>query len=100
MTLYLDTRGQATYGIGICARCQKKFPLAELGPDPNAEGLMVCTMDRDVLDPYRLPARSAENITLPFNRPDVPLYEDPKGLVTEDDNYFLVEDDQPEYYVP
>ena len=100
MTLYLDTRGQPTYGIGICARCQRKYPLAELSPDPNSKGLMVCGMDRDVLDPYRLPARQAEHITLPFNRPDVPLYEDPNGLVTQDDNYFIIEDDQSEYYVP
>lgn len=45
--------------------------LEELSPDPNSPGLMVCREDLDVLDPYRLPARETEQITLPFNRPDV-----------------------------
>ena len=45
--------------------------LEELSPDPNSPGLMVCAEDLDVLDPYRLPARETEQITLPFNRPDV-----------------------------
>ena len=30
MSLYLDPTGQTTFGIGICARCSKKFFLAEL----------------------------------------------------------------------
>ena len=70
MPLYLDTRGNPTLGIGICARCSIKMPLHELSPDPNYPGLMVCKDDRDVLDPYRLPARPADKLTLPFVRPD------------------------------
>ena len=73
MPVFLDPRGRATYGIGICARCSEKFFLDELSPDPNSPGLMVCDKDKDVLDPYRLPARQTEQITLPFNRPDVQL---------------------------
>lgn len=73
MTLYIDPSGQPTYGIALCARCSKKYPLAELSPDPNSPGLMVCDYDRDDFDPYRLPARQTEDITLPFTRPDVPL---------------------------
>lgn len=73
MPLYLNTRGRATLGIGICGRCSQKFPLGDLKPDPNAPGLMVCDADRDLIDPYRLPAREAEDINLPFRRPDVPL---------------------------
>jgi len=34
---------------------------------------MVCAEDLDLLDPYRLPARVTEDITLPFVRPDVPI---------------------------
>lgn len=74
MTIYLDPTGQPTFGIGLCARCSKKFLLARLSPDPNSPGLMVCDEGcRDQYDPYRLPARQTENITLPFTRPDVPL---------------------------
>lgn len=73
MPLYLNTRGRSTLGIGICARCSRKMSLEDLRPDPNAPGLMVCNADRDLIDPYRLPARQADNIDLPFRRPDVPL---------------------------
>ena len=69
MSLYLDNTG----GIGICGRCSLKFPLAELRPDVNFPGLMVCSDDADEIDPYRLPARQPENITLRYPRPDVPL---------------------------
>ena len=34
-----------TYGLGICARCSRKFKLAELHPDPNYPALMVCDED-------------------------------------------------------
>lgn len=73
MPIFLDTTGQPTLGIGLCARCSRKFPLAELHPDPNSPGLMVCDEDTDQFDPYRLPARQSEQITLMFTRPDVPL---------------------------
>lgn len=73
MPLFLDTRGHSTLGIGICARCACKRPLDELFPDPNANGLMVCLEDRDVLDPYRLPSREPDRITLDHPRPDVSL---------------------------
>jgi hypothetical protein len=49
------------------------MPLADLYPDPNSPGLMVCLEDLDLYDPYRLPPRVTEDITLPFVRPDVPL---------------------------
>lgn len=73
MPLYLDTRGKTTLGIGICGRCSRKFSLDDLQPDPNTPGLMVCRVDLDQFDPYRLPARQPDQITLRFTRPDVPL---------------------------
>lgn len=73
MARYLDTRGRSTLGIGLCARCSRKFSLDDLQPDPNYPGLMVCRADLDDLDPYRLPARQSEDITLRFPRPDTPL---------------------------
>ena len=73
MPIFLDPRGHATYGIGICGRCSRKMFLEDLFSDPNSPGLMVCAKDLDVLDPWRLPARQTEQITLPFYRPDLPL---------------------------
>lgn len=70
MSYFLDTTGQPTLGIGLCDRCRRKFPLAELLQDPNTPGLRVCVEDRDQFDPYRLPARQSERINLPFVRPD------------------------------
>lgn len=71
MSLFLDTRGRSTFAIGICDRCRRKFPRDMLYRDSNSPGLLVCADDRDGVDPYLLPAREAENITLAFTRPDV-----------------------------
>jgi hypothetical protein len=70
---FIDTRGQTKIAIAICARCSQKYPYSELMPDPNYPGLYVCKDDLDDLDPYRLPARETENITLDHPRPDVAL---------------------------
>lgn len=74
-SVYLDTRGQTTLGIGVCQRCNFKFPLTMLQDDPNIPGMKVCRADRDDFDPYRMPARSPDPLTLPFVRPDTPLTE-------------------------
>jgi len=83
MPRFLDPTGRTSYGLALCARCSRKFFLDELYPDPNAPGLMVCIDDLDELDPYRLPARQTEDITLRFTRPDVPLdgHETNEGLL-------------------
>ena len=100
MSLFLDPTGEATYGIAICARCSRKFLLAELQSDPNYPGLKVCRVDLDEYDPYRLPARQPEKISLRFARPDTPIGTDPLGLPTEDDNYFLITEDSEDYLEP
>ncbi|HNC23500.1 MAG TPA: hypothetical protein PLU52_04775 [Opitutaceae bacterium] len=73
MSRFLNPTGRSTYSIGICDRCNRKFSIEDLHPDPNSPGLRVCRADLDELDPYRLPARETEDITPPFVRPDVPL---------------------------
>lgn len=73
MSKFIDTTGQTTLGIAMCARCKRMFPLAELSPDRNAIGLMVCLADNDQYDPWRLPPRQPEKIALPFVRPDEPI---------------------------
>lgn len=80
MPIYLDTRGKSSLGIAICARCGIKHSRDDLREDPNYPGLMVCDDDRDNLDPYRLPARETENITMEWTRPDVALAPGPQAV--------------------
>jgi len=95
--MYLDVSGQATYGIAICGRCSRKFLLAELSPDPNSPGLMVCKEDLDDYDPYRLAPRAPDQIVLPFTRPDTPINTHPAGLIQEAGDLFIVTEDGDEY---
>jgi hypothetical protein len=81
MSIFIDTTGESNFGIGICDRCSCKFPLTKLYSDPNTPGLKVCIEDLDDYDPYRLPARKTENITLRFVRPDVPIDDLQEGAV-------------------
>lgn len=74
MPKFLNTTGNTTLAIGICARCKRKFPLGELMSDPNFPALYVCREDLDQLDPYRLPAREAERIDVDHPRPDAILW--------------------------
>jgi len=91
--LYLDVRGESTFGIGICARCSRKFKLADLASDPNYPNLMVCEEDRDDYDPYRLAPRKEDQIILPFTRPDTPINTRPAGVIQEaGDEFFVTED--------
>lgn len=97
MAVFLDTRGRATLGIGICDRCSIKMPLDQLHPDPNFPGLRVCDKDLDQFDPYRLAAPPADNIVLPFTRPDTPIPTNPAGFITQDGDYFLITEDGEDY---
>jgi len=95
--MYLDVTGQSTYGIAICGRCSRKFLLAELAPDPNSPGLMVCKEDLDDYDPYRLAPRAPDQIVLPFTRPDTPINTHPAGLIQEAGDLFIITEDGNEY---
>jgi hypothetical protein len=99
MPRYLNTRGNTTLAIGICGRCSIKMPLADLMPDPNYPGLLVCERDRDQYDPYRLPARQPDNILLPFLRPDVPLATNPAGVIAQNSEQFLITEDSDDYLI-
>jgi hypothetical protein len=100
MSVFLDTRGRSTLGIGICARCSRKMSLDDLYSDPNAPGLRVCKVDLDVLDPYRLPARQPDRIVLPFVRPDVSIATAPAGLISQDGDDFITTENGEGYLVP
>jgi hypothetical protein len=97
---FLDTRGNSTLGIGICARCSRKFPIGELRSDPNYPNLMVCKEDSDQYDPYRLAPRAPDQIVLPFVRPDLPLNTSPAGVVNELDNIFIITENNDGYLIP
>jgi hypothetical protein len=85
MSEYLNTIGRTRLAIGICGRCSLKFALDDLSPDINYPGLLVCGVPgsmtgqgtwiggsgcSDMYDPYRLPPRETEDITLEMPRPD------------------------------
>ena len=81
MPRFLDTRGYSDLAIAVCDRCKMKRPHAEMRPDPNFPGLQVCGQGcADDKDPYRLPARKTEKITIRFPRPDVSVVAQPGGI--------------------
>ena len=83
MPRFLNTEGNASIAIFICDRCKMKRPIIEAMPDPNFPGLKVCQQGcADEKDPYRLPARKTERITLQFPRPDVSVAVNPNDIVT------------------
>lgn len=72
MGRYLPVRTKGSAAIALCGRCQTKVYYADLVQDPNNK-MWVCEDCRDVFDPWRLPSRMPENITLEHPWPDDPL---------------------------
>lgn len=73
MSLYHPVSVKGTAAIAVCDRCKLKMGYDDLRPDGNSPGLRVCKDCWDAKDPWRLPARQAENITLRYPRPDETL---------------------------
>jgi hypothetical protein len=73
MPMFLNTLGRSTYAIGMCQRCNRKFPLGELRPDGDKPALRVCRGCRDGVDRNRLPSRAPERISVPGALPDTIL---------------------------
>jgi hypothetical protein len=72
-----------------------KRPHAEMSSDTNFPGLQVCAQGcKDQLDPYRLPARKTERITIRFPRPDVSVATDPNDLTTGGYGGFVISTEQ------
>jgi len=94
---------QTGIAIAVCDRCKMKRFLSQLGRDPNFPGLRVCNEGcLDQLDPWRLPARVPERVTLNYPRPDVPLDGEQAAptlvLGTENNVAFITNND--EYLAP
>lgn len=91
MPIFLDTRGYSDIAIAVCDRCKMKRPHAVMRNDPNFPGLRVCDQGcADQLDPYRLPARKTERITIRFPRPDLSVAVTEEGLITTGNNQFIL----------
>ena len=73
MPVFLNTTGRSTLAIGICDRCKMKFSQEDLQQDGDKPGLRVCKDCSDQLDPYKLPARKTEDITVRHPRLDEDL---------------------------
>lgn len=78
MSVFLDTSYDDFNQIVICMRCNLKRRWSEVIPDGNSPGLYVCKREVkrgcwDTYDPYRLPPRQPDRLTLGRSNPDVPL---------------------------
>ena len=95
MPIFLDTLGYSDIAIAVCDRCKMKRPHAVMRSDPNFPGLQVCNEGcADEFDPYRLPARKTERITIRFPRPDVSVAVDPNDLITNGDGQYVISTEQ------
>jgi hypothetical protein len=83
MPRFLNTLGNSTLSIFICGRCKMKRPEDEAHPDANFPGVIVCERGcGDEKDPYRLPARKTEKITIRYPRPDLSVAVDSHAIDT------------------
>jgi hypothetical protein len=95
MPIFLDTLGYSDIAIAVCDRCKMKRPHAVMRNDPNFPGLRVCNEGcADELDPYRLPARKTERITIRFPRPDVSVAVTGSDLVTTGNTQYIISTQQ------
>lgn len=87
MPRFLDTRGNSSLSIAVCDRCKMKRAYSVMRADPNFPGLQVCDQGcADNKDPYRLPARPTEKITIRFPRPDTSIAVIPDAIQTTGNN--------------
>jgi hypothetical protein len=81
---WLNTRGNTVLNIAICDRCKMKRAYSDIVDDGNIKGLRVCTFGcSDVRDPYRLPARQPEKISVRFPRPDANVDQIHDNIIAE-----------------
>jgi hypothetical protein len=84
MSKWLDTTGDSYLSIAICDRCKMKRAYSSISADRNIPGLRVCDQGcNDERDPYRLPMRATERISIRFPRPDADIGEYDDALTTD-----------------
>ena len=72
MSLYMPVKAHGSVALAICPRCQRKVYQDDLRQDPNNKN-WYCAECVDVKDPWTLPARRPEDISVAHPRPDVEL---------------------------
>lgn len=66
----MPLNGGSNVAIAVCPRCHFKRQFTDLRKDPN-DGNWYCKFDCiDIFDPWRLPPRRTENISLDHARPE------------------------------
>ena len=84
MAVWLDTLGNTVLSVAICDRCKRKVAYSDIRPDGNIPAIRVCGDGcSDQFDPYRLPARQSEKISLRFPRPDADVAEQQDAITTD-----------------
>ena len=84
MSIWLDTHGNSVLQIAICDRCKMKRAYSDISQDRNLPGLRVCNEGcNDERDPWRLPARQPEKISIRFPRPDADVAEQHDAITTD-----------------
>ena len=84
MPKWLNTRGGSVLTIAICDRCKMKRAYDDMQIDGNTQGLRVCKFGcADVRDPYRLPMRQPEKISVRFPRPDADVSQAHNNIIAE-----------------
>jgi len=84
MPKWLNTRGGSVLTIAICDRCKNKRAYDDIQQDGNIPGLRVCKFGcSDVKDPYRLPMRQPEKISVRFPRPDADVAQAHNNIIAE-----------------
>lgn len=70
MPLWEPLNGGGNVALAVCPRCHFKRQYTDLRKDPN-DGNWYCKFDCvDLKDPWRLPPRRTEDISLEHARPD------------------------------
>jgi hypothetical protein len=86
MPRFLNTIGLSSLSVFICDHCHMKRPYADMRSDGNIPALKVCSEScSDQFDPYRLPARQSEKISLRFPRPDADIAETHNNIILDPD---------------
>ena len=86
MPRFLETEGLSSLSVAICDRCKKKYPYADQRADGNIPAIKICSEScSDEFDPYRLPARQPEKISLRFPRPDTDVAENHDNIILDPD---------------
>lgn len=73
MSAFLNTMGKSILSPAICDRCHIRGAAADMITDPDKPGLFVHKHCADQYDPWKLPPRQADKISIDHPRPDVSM---------------------------